>query len=136
MNYFIESTIGSTPVDAPAPSHGDAVECHAEPPTCGCLDRLIVIHRTYFLEEDVWEGDFPRDNVRTETFECDDVDDAVRIINREGLTFGASGSDWAANPDGTRITNYTTAERVEETAHIKGGAWTEDEIAEIMDRCW
>jgi len=53
-----------------------------------------------------------------EEFECDTVEEAVQVIQREGLTFAATGADWAANPDGTIITDYSTAEREETTAHI------------------
>jgi hypothetical protein len=74
-----------------------------------------------FLEDEVWEGSLPREcyeNASVAEFECDDVEEAVRVIQREGLTFAATGNDWAANPDGSTIVNYATAERHEVTAHI------------------
>jgi hypothetical protein len=74
-----------------------------------------------FLEDEVWEGSIPSkcyEDARVESFECDDIEEAVRVIQREGLTFAATGNDWAANPDGSVIVNYATAEREEVTAHI------------------
>ena len=58
------------------------------------------------------------------------VEEAVRVIQREGLTFAATGNDWAANPDGTIITDYATAEREETTAHLHG--FSEAHTALIM----
>jgi hypothetical protein len=74
-----------------------------------------------FLEDEVWEGDIPRacyENATVAEFECDTVEEAVRVIQFEGLTFAATGNDWAANPDGSVISNYATGEREEITAHI------------------
>ena len=74
-----------------------------------------------FLEDEVWEGSIPQkcyDDARVEEYPCDDVEEAVRVIQREGLTFAATGNDWAANPDGSVIVNYATAERHDVTAHI------------------
>ena len=76
-----------------------------------------------FLEDEVFEGDIPREcyeAARTEEYEVDDIDEAVRVIEREGLTFAATGNEWAANPDGSTIVNYATAEREEVTAHLRG----------------
>jgi len=83
----------------------------------------VRIHRTRFFEADVWEGDFPRDDTRSEDFDFDvedAVDGAVRLLQREGLTFAATGTDWAANPDGTTIIDYGTAQREETTGHLIG----------------
>jgi hypothetical protein len=76
-----------------------------------------------FLEDEVFEGDIPREcfeNARTEEYECDDFEEAVRVFEREGLSFAATGNDWAADPDGSRIVNYATAERHEVSAHLDG----------------
>jgi hypothetical protein len=88
-----------------------------------------------FLEDEVFEGDIPREcyeAARSEDFECDDIDEAVRAIQREGLTFEATGNEWAANPDGSTITNYATAERAEVTAHLHG--FSDADAAAIMER--
>jgi hypothetical protein len=94
--------------------------------------RLITVA---FLEDEIFEGSIPHEcyeNARTETFECDDTDDAIRVLTREGLTFAATGTEWAADPDGSRIVNYATAERHEVTGHLDG--FTADEVAIIMER--
>jgi len=91
----------------------------------------VRINRVRFLEDDVFEGSIPREcyeNARTEDFDFDRedaIEGAVRLIQREGLTFAATGNDWAANPDGTRITDYATGEREETTAHLIGFTMTE-----------
>jgi hypothetical protein len=100
----------------------------------------VRITRVLFLEEDVWEGDFPRDDVRSEDFDFDPqteteeeiLDGAVRVFEREGLTFSATGNDWAANPDGTVIVNYATAQREEVTGHLIG--FTAEQTATIIER--
>jgi hypothetical protein len=76
-----------------------------------------------FLEDDVYDGGIPmacHENAREELFECDEISDAVRAIQREGLTFSATGTDWAADPDGSRISDYATGERQERSAHLVG----------------
>jgi hypothetical protein len=91
----------------------------------------VKILRVRFLEDECFAGSIPQhcyDNARVEEYEADDIEEAVRAITREGLTFSATGSDYAANPDGTRITDYATAEREETTAHLVGFSEA-DEIA-------
>ncbi len=83
----------------------------------------VKVSTVSFLEDDVFEGDIPRDaydDATVEEFEVDSVEEAVRVIQREGLTFAATGNDWAANPDGSVIVNYATARREEVTAHLHG----------------
>lgn len=94
----------------------------------------VRLYRTRFLEEDVWEGDYPRDDVRTEDYDCTDepVEEAVRAITREGLSFAATGTDWAAHPDGTQIIDYGTGQREEVTAHLYG--FSEADTATIIER--
>ena len=83
----------------------------------------VKITRVFFDEDDVFEGDIPREcyeDAREELFEADDIDEAVRVFEREGLTFAATGNDWAAHPDGSQIIDYATAEREDATAHLLG----------------
>ena len=94
--------------------------------------RTVTVYETYFLEEDVHDGDFPRDDVRTTVHECEDVEDAVRILEREGLSFAETGGAWAAHPDGSRITDYGTGQRVETSAHLDG--WSVRETRAIVHR--
>ena len=95
----------------------------------------VKIIRVRFLEDDVYDGDIPLasyENAITEEYECDDVDEAVRAIQREGLTFGATGNDWAGNPDGTTIIDYATAEREDATAHLD--SFSDEDAAAIIER--
>lgn len=79
----------------------------------------VTIHRMRFLEDDIRDGDVPRGDVETVSAECT-ASEAARLISDAGLTFAATGGNWAANPDGSYISNYATAERVEESAHLSG----------------
>jgi hypothetical protein len=75
-----------------------------------------------FLEDEIFEGSLPHEcheTARVEDFEADDIEEAVRIIQRAGLTFEATGNVWAGNPDGSTIVDYATARREEVTAHLK-----------------
>lgn len=95
----------------------------------------VRIIRVTYLEDDVFEGSIPPEayeNAWTDVYEVDDVAEAVDVIQRHGLTFAATGNDWAANPDGSYVSNYATVERVEESAHLDG--FTDEQVAEIMDR--
>jgi len=83
----------------------------------------VKIIRVRFLEDEVFEGDIGREayeNAREDLFEVDDIEEAVRVFEREGLTFAATGNDWAAHPDGSQIIDYATAEREDATAHLLG----------------
>lgn len=93
--------------------------------------EVLVIERLFF-EDSVHDGDADYHETRMDVFECDDTGDAVRVIEREGLTFGSTGTDWAANPDGSTIVDYATGERVETTAHLYG--FTATETAAIIER--
>jgi hypothetical protein len=100
----------------------------------------VRIWRTRFFEADVWEGDFPRDDTRSEDFDFDPqtetdeeiIDGAVRVFQREGLTFSATGTDWAGNPNGTRIIDYGTAQREETSGHLIG--FTDAQVAAIIEQ--
>jgi hypothetical protein len=88
-----------------------------------------------FLEDEVWEGSIPRkcyDDARVTDYDVEDVEEAVRAIVVEGLTFAATGNDWAANPDGSVIVNYATGERHEVTAHLEG--FSDDDMLAIIEQ--
>lgn len=79
-----------------------------------------------FMESDVWEGSLPREcyeNAREDVYDVDNVQEAVDIIKREGLSFKATGAEWAGNPDGSVIVDYATGKREEVSAHLTGPAW-------------
>lgn len=80
----------------------------------------VTIYRTYFLEEDIHDGDYPHDDVRTEVYDELSASEAARLLEREGLSFAATGNEWAADPDGSYITNYATGERCETSGHLSG----------------
>lgn len=99
----------------------------------------VRITRVRFYEDDVFEGSIPRDcydDAVVEDFDFDRDEDliesAVRRIQMEGLTFAATGNEWAANPDGSAIIDYATARREEATATLIG--FTEDEARAIIER--
>src|SRR3982751_2184423 len=98
----------------------------------------VRITRVRFYPEDVFEGSIPRecyDNAETDDFDFDRDEDliesAVRLIQTEGLTFAATGNDWAADPDGSRIVEYATGRCEETTAALIG--FTEDETRAIIE---
>jgi hypothetical protein len=76
-----------------------------------------------YLEDDVRDGSLPHEvyeNAQVEVWEPDDFEETIRVIERHGLTFSATGTDWAANPDGAYISGYATGENKELTAHLEG----------------
>jgi hypothetical protein len=94
--------------------------------------RIIEVR---FLEDDVHDGGIPQasyDNATVTDYDVDDVDDAVRTLNRHGVSFAATGNDWAADPDGSYVSNYATAERVETTGHLFG--FNDADFATIIER--
>lgn len=76
---------------------------------------VVTIYRTRFREEDIFEGDFPRDDTCEEIYEGNAVEMA-RVIRNEGLTF--EHSRWAYQIDGTRIVDYGEGIREEVSAHL------------------
>jgi hypothetical protein len=83
----------------------------------------VTIHRTYFLEDDIVDGDFPRDDVRETVYDNVDAVEAARIVQDEGLSFYATSSEsprWASDPDGSYVTDYYRGERCETSAHLSG----------------
>ena len=103
--------------------------------TSGSIGTVRII-RVRFLEDDVYEGGIPQasyDNAVEEEYECETAYDAVCRIREHGLTFEATGTDWAANPDGSTIIDYATAEREEVTAHlVKFSPFHEAQIIEAV----
>lgn len=94
--------------------------------------RIIEVR---YFGEDVYDGSIPREcyeNAHITDYEVDDVDEAVRVLQREGLSFAATGNDWAANPDGSYIADYATDRRVETTGHLY--ALSSEQIAAIIER--
>ena len=80
----------------------------------------LTIYRTYFLEDDIVDGDYPRDDTETEIHAGIGAAEAAHLIELEGLSFAATGNDWAADPDGSYVVDYHTGKRCETSAHLDG----------------
>lgn len=92
----------------------------------------VTIHRVRFTEDEisvrdesgqvVEYADIPYDDEHTwtEVHEGLSAREAVDLIDRAGLSFAATGNDWAADPDGSYVSDYATGERTETSAHLSG----------------
>lgn len=83
----------------------------------------VNVYRTYFLESEICDGDYynaPSTYTHEDHF-IGHASDLACWIAQEGLTFAASGGDWASDPDGSRTTNYATGQRVAVSAHFVEG---------------
>jgi hypothetical protein len=78
----------------------------------------LTIYRTHFLEDDIVDGDFPRDDTTMDVYSNVTAKEAADVLIREGLSFDATGNDWAADPDGSYVTNYATGQRCEISGHL------------------
>lgn len=59
-------------------------------------------------------------HVDGETLTFDSVADLVASVRADGVTFDATGYDWASDPDGSHIIDYSTAERETVSWHFDG----------------
>lgn len=78
----------------------------------------VKVYRTYFLEDEVYEGDYmnaPNTYTQEDEYPNSHAVDVVRLCTEYGLTFGDS---WAYQMDGSQIVNYATGERVEISLHL------------------
>lgn len=92
----------------------------------------VTIHELRFTEDEIavldedgntsWYADPPvdEDHLTTTVHEGLSAREAAELIQSEGLTFSATGNDWAANPDGSYVSDYVTGERCETSAHLSG----------------
>ena len=55
-----------------------------------------------------------------ETVAFDSVAELVDAVRRDRVTFAATGSDWASDPDGSQVIDYATAERECVSWHFDG----------------
>ena len=79
----------------------------------------LTIHRTYFLESEIHDGDIPRDDTWTDEYDVG-ASEAARILEFAGLSFAATGNTWAGQPDGADIVDYSTGRMVEVSGHLSG----------------
>lgn len=84
----------------------------------------VTIWRTTYLESEIVDGDYhgapgtvAEDTVYGENYPVHAID-MYHLCREWGLYFSATGSDWAANPDGSVTTNYQTGEREVVTFHF------------------
>lgn len=94
---------------------------------------IVKVITVSYLESEVFEGSIPfesYENARVELFEVDDIEEAVAVFTRHGLTFSATGTDWAANPDGSYCSDYREGRQNAETAHLEG--FTEEQVRIII----
>ena len=54
------------------------------------------------------------------TIAFDSVAELVDAVRRDYVTFTATGTDWASDPDGSQIIDYATGEREEVSWHFDG----------------
>ncbi len=101
--------------------------------------KTVTVHRTYYAEDDVRDGDIPRDNVWTTVYDCHDwqpVGQTVAgFLRGEGLT-EPSSTDWAphvwySHPDSSYM-DHTTGFCCQPTAQLDG--FTDDESREVFGR--
>lgn len=59
---------------------------------------------------------YTHDDVR----EFDSMRELIDAVRRDGVTFAATGNDWAADPDGSYVIDYATAEREAVSWHFDG----------------
>lgn len=91
----------------------------------------VTFHRTYFLEDEISDGEYGPTETETADYAADDIAEAARWIAEEGLTFAATGTDWAGDPDRSQIVNYETGRRVEVSAHLNDA--TPAQVAAIAE---
>lgn len=80
----------------------------------------VNVYRTFFLEDEIVDGDYygaPHTHTDSDHM-IGTASELARWIRADGLTFAASGGEWAADPDGSYVTDYRTGERCETSAHL------------------
>lgn len=85
----------------------------------------ITVITVEFTEDDIYEGSIPTECYtdaweRREVIEIHSIPEAVEVLTSRGLTFAATGSAWAADPDGSYVADYVTGLRREVSAHLDG----------------
>lgn len=81
----------------------------------------VKIIRTYYLGDSVWDGSYLTDHVQVIPYENVTAREAYEILKSEGLSFAATGgSGWAADPDGSYVTDYRTGMECETSGHLSG----------------
>lgn len=103
--------------------------------------RRLVVHRTYFLEDEIVDGDYynaPHTYTRTDYYPVepsrwdDEGDTPISKARAHIIDIGVTenAGSWFSDPDGSYITNYGTAERCETSAHPEG--FSDAELDELF----
>jgi hypothetical protein len=81
---------------------------------------LCVIRTTY---TDVFEGDPVNPDTSITLVEDLELHEAIDLCRKHGVSFAATGNQWAADPDGSHVIDYATGEVEEITIHPQGMWW-------------
>jgi hypothetical protein len=81
--------------------------------------NVTILSQYYYLDT-VKDGGVEYHREFESVYHAVGLSEAARIIEREGLSFSATGSDWAADPDGSYAVNYATGEECETSAFLSG----------------
>jgi hypothetical protein len=85
------------------------------------LDLTIV--RITYLQDDVVDGDITTSDVSISVVEELELHEAIELCRKEGVTFAATGNDWATLPDGSHTIDYGTGREEQVTIHPRGSWW-------------
>lgn len=80
----------------------------------------IKVTKVRWDEADEYEGSIPmqaHEDAEETLHENLEIHEAIDLIRGLGLTFAATGNEWAADPDGSRSVSLTNRMREEVTAH-------------------
>ncbi len=77
---------------------------------------LRIAERFTFDAESEVEHDTYR--LTEEEYVFDTMSELVEALKRDAVSFAATGSDWAADPDGSQIIDYVTGTRESVTWHF------------------
>lgn len=88
-----------------------------------------------YLDSEVYEGSLPfsaYENADVTLHENLEIHEAIDLIRNLGLRFDATGNEWAADPDRSRIVDFQTGMREQVTAHPVVETMHDWELAAII----
>lgn len=110
--HFECALMGATCVESGAPA--------LMPPRTYAARRIVTLLYEYadadggpaeVCDDETFNVDATPHRVEDETLRFDTMAELVAAVRRDGVTFQATGADWATDPDGSHIIDYATAER-------------------------
>lgn len=69
----------------------------------------------------------------TDEVDVETPEEAADLIKSRGLTFSATGNEWAASPDGSFTVDYRQGIEREVTAHFRWQDWSPQDIARVVE---